>query len=531
MAQIFVSYSRADRHFVEGMAAKLRRIYGHDNIWFDEGLHGGDIWWEEILNQIAASAVFIYVLSNESVQSKYCQAEFTEARRLQKQIVTVQARDRTRLTEELGDIHYINMTKDAEDANALIDLIRSINKRMTKVTKRRPKPLWEPHTPKPGKLVEKPRLDDTPEVDTLALEIPKAELEHVPRLGSNYWWKKPEFILGALLIPIIAAVIGGLIQNPTFFGLGNINTPSSTPTIAIGLSVTHEPTLSGFQQLQTAEAELTQSAVTQLGFELSAATETAAYATLIALSATPTPSPTNTPSFLQLAQTPIAENVAWTPYEQDFGSTTMVLVPEGCFMMGSNTGAADQRPIMSVCFDEPFWIDKYEVTNAQYGSVGCEQWSSEPDQPRNCVRWIEARNFCDERGARLPTEAEWEYAARGPNGLVYPWGNTYSADYVLGADNPVYDNQTAPVGSISQGASWVAALDMSGNVWEWTSSLYRNYPYSSDHEDITDVRSTRVLRGGSFGDTSSILRSMNRFGNSPVSGFSGAGFRCARSLA
>ena len=70
MARIFISYSRVDRYIVEDLSDKLRRLYGHDNVWFDEGLHGGDIWWEEILDEIAARDIFVYVLSNESVQSE-----------------------------------------------------------------------------------------------------------------------------------------------------------------------------------------------------------------------------------------------------------------------------------------------------------------------------------------------------------------------------------------------------------------------------------------------------------------------------
>jgi formylglycine-generating enzyme required for sulfatase activity len=93
-----------------------------------------------------------------------------------------------------------------------------------------------------------------------------------------------------------------------------------------------------------------------------------------------------------------------------------------------------EQPASQVCFDEPFWIDKYEVTNAQYGSTGCEDWSSEPDQPRNCVSWFDTRDFCAARDAHLPTEAEWEYAARGPDALVYPWGNEWNSQLAVWTD-------------------------------------------------------------------------------------------------
>ena len=232
----------------------------------------------------------------------------------------------------------------------------------------------------------------------------------------------------------------------------------------------------------------------------------------------------------------VVRNADWTPVERDFDGVTMVLVPAGCFDMGSNNGQDDERPIHEICFDEPFWIDKFEVTNEQYGSAGCEEFSSEPDQPRNCVNWFEVSDFCEARQARLPTEAEWEYAARGPDSLVYPWGNEYDAALALGRNDPNYIGiGTTPVGSRPAGASWVGALDMSGNVWEWTSSLYEDYPYNpadgrerDTGGDSIDIR--RVLRGGSFEGTARILRSAGRLWLHPNGGIShGIGFRCARS--
>ncbi len=192
MARIFVSYSRVDKKFVEALAAKLRRMYGHDTIWYDDSLHGGDIWWEEILDQIAERDIFLYVLSNESVKSKYCQAEFEEARRLQKRIITVQARDRTKLNDELGEIHYINMSQGV-DADGLTDLYRSINKQAELTPEKRPKPLWKPRTPKPGTIEEKPRPENAPEVDTPTLVAPQIEREQHQNKAEKPWWKKQNF--------------------------------------------------------------------------------------------------------------------------------------------------------------------------------------------------------------------------------------------------------------------------------------------------------------------------------------------------
>ena len=164
-----------------------------------------------------------------------------------------------------------------------------------------------------------------------------------------------------------------------------------------------------------------------------------------------------------LKSTKSDNNDNWVPVIQEFDGVEMVLVPAGCFEMG-NGDYSNERPVSKQCFDESFWIDRYEVTNEQYGSYGCREYSSQPDQPRNCVDWFDARDFCEKLGGRLPSEAEWEYAARGPDNLKYPWGNDFVADNV--AYNVNSPSETANVGSYPDGMSWVGAYDLSGNLLE-----------------------------------------------------------------
>ncbi len=233
----------------------------------------------------------------------------------------------------------------------------------------------------------------------------------------------------------------------------------------------------------------------------------------------------------QIALTPQASNAAWKPYitEQDFGGIPMMLVPAGCFIMGAEAERNDEKPVHEQCFRQPYWIDKTEVANRQIGSTGCMRYSSESSQPRNCIGWDSASNFCKSRDARLPTEAEWEYAARGPDGLIYPWGNEYVAEYVVGKDDPTYGNtKAAPVAQKPANASWVGALDMSGNLWEWTSSLYRDYPYGASHESASAADDHRVLRGGSFMQGADVLRLTYRYANKGDGDLPTFGFRCAR---
>jgi hypothetical protein len=150
----------------------------------------------------------------------------------------------------------------------------------------------------------------------------------------------------------------------------------------------------------------------------------------------------------------VTTNDEWTPVIETFGGVDMALVPTGCFMMGSSeeeidvacelrgdglsgTGCdrddfEDEKPQHEQCFDEPFWIDVTEVTNGQYGSEG---GFSGDNRPRESVEWAEAEAHCQSRGARLPTEAEWEYAARGPDGLIFAWGDEFVPDNVVYGEN------------------------------------------------------------------------------------------------
>ncbi len=250
---------------------------------------------------------------------------------------------------------------------------------------------------------------------------------------------------------------------------------------------------------------------------------------------TRTPTSTPTPDPLALALTPVIRNADWTPFEADFGGTVMVIVPAGCFEIGSPIND-NEKPIHELCFDAPFWIDKTEVTQAQFradnGVQARTSRFSGDDRPVEQITWFEANAYCEQRGRRLPTEAEWEYAARGPESWVYPWGDRFVGDYAVYFSNS--GSQTASVGGHSAGMSWIGAEDMSGNVWEWTSSLYSPYPYnaSDGREADTGSRTSvlRVVRGGSWDDSASNLRTAFRFRTTPSLGNSTIGFRCARDV-
>jgi formylglycine-generating enzyme required for sulfatase activity len=223
----------------------------------------------------------------------------------------------------------------------------------------------------------------------------------------------------------------------------------------------------------------------------------------------------------------------------------MVFVPAGEFTMGSDTGESDEKPAHTVTLDA-FWIDQTEVTNAMYAKCisdgGCTPPSSSKsythdsyygnliyvDYPVIYVNWNQANAYCEWVGRRLPTEAEWEKAARGMDRGIYPWGNDAPKDTLLNYKSNVGD--TTEVGKYPAGASAYGAYDMAGNVWEWVSSLYRPYPYSADdgREGLTASES-RVLRGGAWYDFDSDVRSADRNWDDPTYSNDNFGFRCSLS--
>ncbi|MBX3080596.1 MAG: SUMF1/EgtB/PvdO family nonheme iron enzyme [Anaerolineae bacterium] len=230
---------------------------------------------------------------------------------------------------------------------------------------------------------------------------------------------------------------------------------------------------------------------------------------------------------------------AWTPItrtvDYDGYKVEMAYVPAGTFMMGDdNSNQADERPAHKVEIAQPFWVDRTEVTNEQFAKLGgkADQTSTftDPRQPRETITWIEAEAFCREkRGGALPTEEQWEWIAGGPQELIYPWGENWDTDRLiwLAGDR----KSTANVGSKLTGASWVGALDMSGNVWEWTSTIYYKYDLPGEREDPTDTTKERVIRGGSWAygiDVAqrTVFRTANRNLRAPNIRQNDLGFRC-----
>jgi len=235
---------------------------------------------------------------------------------------------------------------------------------------------------------------------------------------------------------------------------------------------------------------------------------------------------------------------------------SQVWVPPGCFNQGTSEEEAAyaltldppswaearipaEQPQHQVCFEEGFWIDQYEVTYEAFqvfadddGYVTEEYWSEEgwawvqrqrrslpialedceaeadPSHPRTCITWYEAEAYANWRSGRLPTESQWEYAARGPENFIFPWDNEWDPENA----NVVASQGTMPVGSYPMGVSWVGAHDMAGNAMEWVQDWL-----SPDYADFEtwgpygiETGTHKVEKGGWWGSNSFVARSAYR---------------------
>ena len=233
----------------------------------------------------------------------------------------------------------------------------------------------------------------------------------------------------------------------------------------------------------------------------------------------------------------------------------MINIPAGSFIMGSDKvdteGRAKEFGSMKAWYlDEhpqhkvtlpAYFIDRVEVTVGAYalylhatGSAAPKGWKGATEDTRAIpvtgVNWHESTNYCTWLGKQLPTEAQWEKAARGEKGLEFPWGDTFDASKANTGATRL--GSVMPGGHFPEGASPYGVMDMTGNLWEWTDSWYQPYPGSTYHTDDFGEQ-YKVIRGGGWGGIGhytldQFYRTAYRFYIDPKIGFNDAGFRCAK---
>jgi formylglycine-generating enzyme required for sulfatase activity len=331
------------------------------------------------------------------------------------------------------------------------------------------------------------------------------------------------FLGGAFLLLLI--IFGGII----LFRTGIIGGPRVTPV----------PTKDIYQVVMEMNATMTAiSMQTQQAYSNATATSVA----MTANAPTATMTPTATPE-------PPAGTTRISPVD----GMEQVYIPAGTFIMGSTDADQEaelqEKPQHNVYLDG-FWMDKTVVTQGMYkrciAAGTCPDIVHDLEQNPNFgraeydnhpvvyVTWDHAKTYCERVGRRLPTEAEWEKAARGTDGRLYPWGNDAPNGNLALYGNAM--TTTRAVGSYPAGASPYGVLDMVGNVREWVFDVYSEYYYgdetatinpqgpepSADHPD-------RVLRGASFKDSEHYLHVAMRFHHVPGSPGENRGFRCASS--
>jgi formylglycine-generating enzyme required for sulfatase activity len=283
--------------------------------------------------------------------------------------------------------------------------------------------------------------------------------------------------------------------------------------------------------------------------------------------ATPPPPPTatKTPQPLAPTETETATATPTLTKPAPAGPATMVLVPAGTFLMGSNDDHVDQATTWCECgrhfFEDElymhevhvsaFYIDKYEVTNKQFlvfaDATGyrseaekkpeANTWRTaftpgREDHPVLWMAWNDANAYCEWAGKRLPTEAEWEKAARGDDARLWPWGNGWDSAKLNMRE--AGRKTTTKVGSFPDGASPYGAMDMAGNAWEWVNDWYdpAYYQYGPGRDSDPqgpDGGQDRVLRGGAFDNGLWDVRAAGRHKGGPTGYAPDHGFRCAKS--
>ena len=464
MGHIFISYSHKDTKYAHELAASLQNM-GFET-WIDERLDYGSQWPQELQKQLDSCSAFILIMSRHSYASEWVQSELQRAKRKLKPIFPLLLDgDEPWLSVESTQYYDLRESPDP-DPKFYSDLKKVL----------------------------------TPNPTARTLQSPKGTGTETPANASA----KQKIGIGIAILLLFA---GGAVLLTSLLSKKSI-TPTAPP-----LAATSD---------ESSSAESTSLPETSVMPEM-------------------TPSPQLSSSGdSDMALIPAGEFTMGRSAEDEFAGC-QALNQQGCEL----SVFMDEEPIHHVMLDA-FSIDKTEVTNALYQA--CEdQGACAPPQKSNSnsqtnyyrnpafddypviyVTWEQAKTYCEWRGGRLPTEAEWEKAARGTDERTYPWGEKIDETF---ANFNYSVRDTTAVGTYGNGKSPYGLYDMAGNVWEWVADWYSDTYYGkSPTENPSGPASgeMRVLRGGSWGLVGVSVSTSYRYARDPAESGPDLGFRCAK---
>ena len=499
--QIFISYSSKDREFVNKLAEDLE-LRGID-VWIDQGeiVAGEKTWPQQIVEAIKSCSVFFIILSPNSFSSKEVNRELNLAVSNQKPIIPIYYECEeipNSMAYQLSVLQQLDFSSGEYEEN-LQDLLDNLRREGFQIQD-----------------LEKEADDVDSRVQAESKEFPN----YVKRVPVWGW------IIGAFVVIVLLGLFAsGIIRG---------SSQESTPTVEIAEVVILPtdtyipPTWTDVPPTDTETPDTNTPDPTEIIKEdvvIPEDTPTPEKPT-----ATDIPSPTPIPTLIE-----------------DARGVKMVFVPAGEFMMGSNIQEDNAKPAHLVETGE-YYIDKYEVTNASYamcvrdgncqpprsmssGKISNYYTGQEySNYPVVWVSWHDAIAYCAWRGGRLPTEAEWEKAARGEDRRTYPWGDEIGTA-CLEANYWERNGCGGPfeVGTTT-GESAYRAFDMAGNVWEWVQDEIRPYPGGSAGSVKSSELGNKILRGGSWEDSDSKIKTTFRFNASPDADDDDIGIRCVVDL-
>ena len=486
----FLSYSRANKDFALKLARELK-AEGF-SVWLDQlDIPAGARWDREVEKALKESEIFMIILTPASINSENVLDEIGYAIDNGKRILPVLL-ENCEVPLRLRRFQYVDFT-----TKGFNDGVQSAKELLQHLVAQLPPRREELVNVSSGQAADTPNNVLATEGAPNRAAVTETTLKKFPGVPK---------ILGVAAILI---VLVGLAYNIlTNLGNHNLRVPTSPPeTVAILPPTSNIP----------------------------ASVATTAPASV----------PANT---VTLAPTPVPALGIGSSMVSDKDGMTLLYVPAGEFTMGSDTGGSNETPAHKVFLDA-FWIDQTEVTMEMYAKCvqagACKPPVNKPgnyyyygdaqydNYPVIFVNWSMADAYCAWAGRRLPTEAEWEKAARGENGFRYPWGDEEPSVLLLNYNHSA--ESAIAVGTYPDGASPYGALDMAGNVYEWVADSfdpnYYKYSPTSNPPGPTDTNvAFRVIRGGSYLSGAGTVTASYRFPEEPKEEnvYSAVGFRCAQ---